>query len=93
MQRKVLNLSAGQQRANDPDFTCKKSSEKTNCSITDFAAGTLLIVTFSCLPCDRTELQAVENNLPAVSSDARIYASDPRATLLFRRLGVLFGWF
>lgn len=93
MKSKVLNISAERQRANDPEFSCKKRAEETNCAISDFAAGTLLIITFRCLSCDQRELQAVGNNLPTVSSEARVYASDPRATLLFRRLGVFFGWF
>jgi len=60
--------------------------------IADFAAGTLLIIKLRYLLCNREELQAMERNPPVVISQARVYSSDPRATLLFRRLGVLLSW-
>jgi len=92
MDWRVLNLSADRRRANDPKFTCPKEAEKTTCTITDFAAGTLLIIKLRCLLCGPAELQAFEEHPPAVTSQAKVHASDPRATLLFRRLGVLLSW-
>jgi len=90
---RVLNLSADRQRANDPAFTCQKSSADTQCPIADFAPGTLLILTLRCLVCERTELLALDDERPSVKSpSARVIASDPRATLLFRRLSVFFFW-
>jgi hypothetical protein len=45
-----------------------------------------MIITLRCLSCDRSELKMITTNLPVLTSDARVYESDPRATLLFRRL-------
>jgi len=92
MDWRVLNLSAGRRRANDPKFTCRNMTENTTCTIADFAAGTLLIIKLRCLLCGPTELHALEEHPPTVTSQANVYASDPRATLLFRRLGVLLSW-
>lgn len=92
MDWQVLNINAGRRRSNDPQFTCPGMSGITRCSIEDFAAGTLLIIKLRCLLCDRTEVLAIEQNPPNVTSEARVYASDPRGTLLFRRLGVWLSW-
>ena len=92
MNQRVLNISAGRERSNDPEFTCTKTAARANCSISDFAAGALLIIELRCVPCTETDLTAIEANPPRVASKARVYESDPRATLLFRRLGVLLSW-
>jgi hypothetical protein len=92
MDWRVLNLSADRRRANDPNFTCRKMAESTTCAIADFAAGTLLTIKLRCLLCNRAQLHAMDQNPPVVTSQARVYSSDPRATLLFRRLGILLSW-
>ena len=89
---RVLNISAGRRRTNDPLFNCEKFEADTRCSISDFAAGTLLIVNLRCLLCDRKDLLAVGQISPTVVSEAKVYDTDPRATLLFRRLSVWLSW-
>jgi hypothetical protein len=93
LKKEILNLSADRQRANDPDFSCERSAARAACSIDHFAAGTLLIVTLRCILCHRKELDALSMNGPQVTADARIYQSDPRATLLIRRLSLIFSLF
>jgi hypothetical protein len=93
LRTEVLNLSADRQRTNDPDFSCDRTAARAACSIDQFAAGTLLVITLRCILCDRKELDALSDNHPQVTSQARVYRSDPRATLLFRRLSLIFGLF
>jgi len=92
MDSRVLNISAGRQRTNDPQFSCEKLEADTSCAISDFAAGTLLIVKLRCLACDPQNLFDLGQILPTVASAAKVYDSDPRATLLFRRVSVWLSW-
>jgi len=46
----------------------------------------------SCL-FSRVELEHLDQAMPIVTSKAKINNRDPRATLLFRRLSVLLGFF
>jgi hypothetical protein len=85
--RKVLNLSADFKRANDPDYSCNWEAEHAGCSIDNFAPGTLLTITLRCLMCELAELETLDQQRPALISEARVYKSDPRSTFLIRRLG------
>jgi hypothetical protein len=91
--KKALNLSADRKRAHDPDYSCNWQAEHASCSIDNFAAGTLLIITLRCLLCEQVELESLDTHTPVLVSEARVYRSDPRATLLFRRVGLLISLF
>jgi hypothetical protein len=45
------------------------------------------------MACDRSVVDKLDVGPPAVTSAATVYRSDPRATLLFRRLSILLGFF
>jgi hypothetical protein len=45
-----------------------------------------MIITLRCLSCERSELEGFSTHPPVFVSDAKVYESGPRATLLFRRL-------
>jgi hypothetical protein len=91
--QKVLNLSADRKRLNDPDIACDWHAAEAKCSIKDFAAGTLLLITLRCLSCERAALEFLSSHPPTIISDAKVYESDPRGTLLFRRLFFFLSFF
>ena len=89
LDHRVLDLSGDRARAHDPVLDCRREAERMQCSLDRFAAGTLVIIRLRCLLCARNTLRHVGDSPPRLLSTARVHRSDPRATLLFRRLGVL----
>jgi hypothetical protein len=87
--QRVLNISADEPRAHDPEVNCKSSAELTECNIERLAPGTLLILNFRCMPCHGSEVATLGEGQPEIRSVARVYRGDPRVSAIVRRLQVL----
>ena len=86
---RVLDLDGASDRANDPEVQCARDADAMYCTVARFAPGTLLLLRLRCLQCGHAALDRIESTVPVVLSTATVHQGDPRATVLFRRLGVL----
>ena len=86
---RVLNISADRRRSHDPEVHCEVNEQQQECTITRFAAGTLIVMHMDCYQCDQREIKILQDTPLQIRTEAHAFYGDPRVTLLFRRLTAL----
>jgi len=85
----VFNISADRRRSHDPLVRCEVLEEEQECTIDQFAAGTLVVMRLDCFQCSSHEISLMKETPMDIQSEAHTFYGDPRVTLLLRRLMAL----
>ena len=85
----VFNISADRRRSHDPVIHCEMTDGRQECTIEQFAAGTLVVMHMDCLRCNSQEISRLHETPLEIQSEAHTFYGDPRVTLLLRRLMAL----